>query len=202
MRPMFKSAALAGIAVLLIGVSAASSASSSTRSAARSTGSSAASAGPTAVTYKLGQRADSFQFGALWQLDVEPGLYNVDLRATLLLQPDDPNATAASVICGVIDLNTLDGNVPRIYFAQTVTVVEGGLPAALSGSSIVRVTPDMTPGVVCVIGSGSFQLFQPVTATFMTVGKRTYGDSTEVPINGKGLQHQLRHLFKAHALAG
>jgi hypothetical protein len=195
MRPTFRSAALAAAALLLIGVSAASSQGSSSKPSDRTAD------GPTAVTYKLGQRADIFQFGSVWQLDVEPGLYDVSLRATMFLQPDDPDATAVSVICGVIDLNTF-GEFTRIYFGETATQVATGPPAALAASSIVRVTPDMTPGVVCFIGPGSFQLYQPVTATFMSLGKRTYGESTEIPINGGKQKRELRRLFKAHRLVG
>jgi hypothetical protein len=197
MRPTFKSAALACAAVLLIGASAASSQGSSTKPSA------ASADGPSAVTYKLGQRADIFQFAAVWQLDVEPGLYNVSLRATMFLQPVDPEATAVSAICGVIDLNTFESGFTRIYFAETATQIASGPPAAVSGSSVVRVTPDMTPGVVCFIGAGSFQLYQPVTATFMSLGNRTYGESTEIPINGgKQMKRDLKHLFKAHPLGG
>jgi hypothetical protein len=197
MRPTFKSAALAVAAVLLIGVSAASSQGSSTKPSA------ASADGPSAVTYKLGQRADIFEFGAVWQLDVEPGLYNVSLRATMFLQLDDPDATVASAICGVIDLDTLGNGFTRIYFAETATQVVNGLPPALSGSSVVHVTPDMTPGVVCFIGPGAFQLYQPVTATFMSLGQRTYGESTEIPFNpGKQMKRELKRLFKAHPLGG
>ena len=197
MRPTIKSAVLVGAAVLLIGVTAASSQGSSSKPTA------AAADGQTAVTYKLGERADLFEFGAVWQLDVKPGLYNVDLRATAFLEPGDPEATVASMICGVIDLNTFENGYTRIYFAETATQTQSGPPAALSGASVVRVTPDMTPGVVCFIGNGAFQLYQPVTATFMPLGKRTYGDSTEIPINGgKQMKKQLRQIFKAHALRG
>jgi hypothetical protein len=197
MRPTFKSAALAAAAVLLIGASAASSQGSSSTPSVRTAD------GPTAVTYKLGQRADIFQFAAVWQLNVEPGLYDVSLRATMFLQPDDPEATAASAICGVINLDTFGNQFTRIYFAETATQIATGPPAALSGSSVVRVTPDMTPGVVCFIGAGAIQLYQPVTATFVSLGDRTYGQSTEIPINGgKQMRHELRHLFTARPLGG
>jgi hypothetical protein len=197
MRPIYRSAALAGAAVLVIGASAASSQGSSHSS-------DRAVDAPASVTYKLGQRADIVDFGTAWQLDVKPGLYNVSLRATMFLQPNAPDATAASIICGVVDLDTINTGPTRIYFAETATQIEAGPPAALAGSSVVRVTGDMTPGVVCFLGDGSFQLYQPITATFTELGKRTYGDATEVPINfgGKQLKHRLQHLFTAHRLRG
>jgi hypothetical protein len=143
-----------------------------------------------------------FEFGSLWQLDIEPGLYNASMRATLFLAPNDPDVQAASVICGVIDLNTLGRQFPRIYFAETATQIQSMLPTAMAGSSTVHVTPDMTPGVVCVTPEGSFQLLQSINVTFTPLAKRTYGDSTEVPIQGKSLKHQLRQLVKTRAFAG
>jgi hypothetical protein len=198
MRPSFKSAAaLAGAAVLLVGVTAASSQGSSSNPAE-------AKDAPASVTYKLGQRADIIDFGSAWQLDVKPGTYMVSLRATMFLGPNDQEATAASIICGLIDVNTLDSGFTRIYFAETATQIQAGPPAALSGSSVMRVTKKMTPGVVCFLGDGSFQLYQPITATFTELGKRTYGESSEVPINfgGKQLKHKLRNLFTAHPIGG
>jgi hypothetical protein len=195
MRPTFKSAALVCAALALIGVTAASSQGSSPQSAASGT------SRPTAVTYKLGHRADVFEFGVAWQLDVEPGLYNASLRATLLLEPGDPDSPSAA-ICGIVDLNTFGRRYPRIYFAESAMQGQD-LPAAVAGSSTVHVTPNMTPGVVCMASTGGLQLFQPVAVTFTSLGKRTYGDSTEIPLEpGKQLRSQLRHLFAGDALAG
>jgi hypothetical protein len=184
MRPSLKSAALACAAALLIGVSAASSQGS------QSKGPSAAD-GPSAVTFAIGHRGDEFQGGALWRVHIKPGLYHASLRATMFVQPDDPNATEMPVICGIVDLDTI-GQFTRIYFADSSVQFVTGPPAAMSGSAVVRVTPDVRPGVVCYVGAGTVQLFQPITVTFTSLGHRTYGETTEVPFPGG---KQLRRAF-------
>ena len=77
--------------------------------------------------------------GALWSLDVEPGIYNVSMRAILNIEPDDPDATAASVICGVLDLNTFNTPNTRVYVADSAVQIPGGLPAAMSGAATIRI---------------------------------------------------------------
>jgi hypothetical protein len=176
MRPSLKSAALACAAALLIGVSAASSQGSPSKVAATSDG-------PSAITFAVGHRADEFHGGGLWRLHVKPGLYHASLRATMFVAPDDQNATEAPVICGVIDLDTF-GQFTRIYFADSAVQLAGGAPVAMSGSAVVRVTPKVTPGVVCYVGPATLQLFQPITVTFTSLGHRTYGETTEVPLPG------------------
>src|SRR4051812_943421 len=169
MRPSMKSAALACVAALLIGVSAASSQGSQSEVPP-------AADGPSAVTFAVGHRADEFQGGALWRLHVKPGLYHASLRATMFVLPDDPNATEMQVICGVIDLDTF-GQFTRIYFADSTVQLLTGPPAAMSGSAVVRVTREVSPGVVCYAGPATLQLFQPITVTFTSLGHRTYGDT-------------------------
>jgi hypothetical protein len=189
MRPSLKGAALACAAVVLVGATAVGSQGSSGSPAA------ASGDGPTAITFKAGQRGDTADIVALWRLHVKPGLYSASMRATLFIQPADPNATSAWGICGVIDANTFQSQFTRIYFADSSTTPAGnGAPAAMAGSSVVRVTPDVKPGVICYVGDATMQLYQPITVTFTSLGKRTYGTTTEIPI-GKSMGKQLKHIF-------
>jgi hypothetical protein len=189
MRPSAKAVALACAATLLVGATAVASQGSSVPSRA------ASEDGPTAVTFKAGQRGDTADIVALWRLHVKPGLYMASMRATLLIQPSDPNATSAWGVCGVIDANTFQHPLTRIYFADSSSTLGNGAPAALSGSSVVRVTPDVKPGVICYVGDSTMQLYQPITVTFTPLGKRTYGTTTEVPIGGKQMGKRLKHVF-------
>jgi hypothetical protein len=183
MRPSYKSAALTCAAVLLIGASAASSEGSPSRSAH-------APDRPTAVTFKLGKRADAYHFGATWRLQMRPGLYLASLRATMFVQPDDPSATEASAICGVVNLETL-GPSTRIYVADSTVQLFNGPPAAMSGTAVVRVTRNMVPGAVCFVGSATMHLYQPITVTFTSLGKRTSGRATSMPFPGAKRLRQL-----------
>jgi hypothetical protein len=122
---------------------------------------------------------------------MRPGLYQASLRATMFIQPDDSSATQASAICGVINLETI-GQSTRIYLADSTVQLLNGPPAAMSGSAVVRVTRNMVPGAVCFVGSATMQLYQPITVTFTSLGKRTSGRATAMPFPGA---KQLQRFF-------
>jgi hypothetical protein len=139
-------------------------------------------ASPVAVTFKTGHRGDSFETGALWRLRLKPGLYDATFRATLLLQPADPDATEAAAICGIISLKNFPSENTRIFAADSTVQVSNGVPAAMSGAATIRIGADTKPGLVCVAPNSTIQLFQPVAASFTTVEHRTYGETRPVPI--------------------
>lgn len=137
---------------------------------------------PQVVTFRVGQRGDTFDTGALWRLKLRPGVYDASFRATVFLQPGDPNATEAAVICGIVSLKNFGTEDTRIFAADSTVQLAGGVPAALSGSSTVHIRKQTRPGLVCFAQGSTIQLFQPMSASFSTVSKRTFGEATEVPI--------------------
>lgn len=134
-------------------------------------------------TFAAGSRGDVVQGLAAWDIPVDPGLYDITDRIVLLLQPTDPHATSASVICGVADLNTLGTPDSKIYLAESTTVSTGnGSPAAMSGAATLRIRKSASPGFVCFSPDASMQLFQPLTASFTSVHERTWTTAPPVPL--------------------
>lgn len=183
MGSLAKTAILICGAIMLIGPGAASSAGSQAPSH-----SPVAAAGQesTSVTFRAGKRNDVYQTGAVWRLKLKPGLYNAEFRATVFLQPDNPDDTSASVICAILDLNTFQSKYTRIYVADSSVELANALPAAMSGASTVRVTKDIKPGIVCFAQSASIGLYQPISATFTTLSHRTYGVAKPLPVPNPG----------------
>jgi hypothetical protein len=150
-------------------------------------------AAPMTVTFRAGARGDTFEQGALWRLkQLKPGLYDASFRATLVLQPDDPDATEASVICGIIILENFGTQNTRIFVADSTVQLANGVPAAMSGAATFRIRPGTDPGLVCFAQASTIQLFQPVHASFTTTSHRSFGITKPVPIpTGK-----LRQIWK------
>ncbi len=138
---------------------------------------------PSVSTFVAGKRGDVVQGLAAWDIPVDPGLYDVTDRIVVLLQPTDPQATSASVICGVADLDTLGNPRTNIYVAESTTVsTANGSPAAMSGAATVRIRKSASPGFVCFSPDASIQLFQPLAASFTRVHKRTWTAVPPVPL--------------------
>jgi hypothetical protein len=141
-----------------------------------------------ATEFRAGATGDELQPGALWSVDVEPGIYNVSMRAILNIEPDDPDATAASVICGVLDLNTFNTPNTRVYVADSAVQIPGGLPAAMSGAATIRIGPDAEPGGICITPNGTLQLFKPVIFSFGTLDHRGIDKADPVDIDQRQLK--------------
>jgi hypothetical protein len=188
MQSSAKLALVAAAAVLLTAGAVSTQAAGGAEQAKQA---SAAAASPAAVTFLAGKRGDTFESFAAWRLRARPGLYLASLRATLFATPSDPNATSSEVICGIADLDTLGTPTTRIYVANSTTSGTlqpfSGPPAAVSGSATVRVTRDMTPGVVCYAGPATIDLYQPVAVTLTELGHRTYGKVVPHPITKRAV---------------
>jgi hypothetical protein len=141
-----------------------------------------------ATEFRAGSAGDVIDTGALWSFDLDPGTYTVSMRAIMNLAPNDPSATAASVICGVIDLETFNTPNTRVYVADSTVQLPGGLPAAMSGASTIRIGPNATPGAICISPDSSLQLFKPVVFSFGNLDRRVVSDADPVDID----QRQLR----------
>lgn len=141
-----------------------------------------------ATVFRAGSAGDVIDTGALWSFDLDPGTYTVSMRAIMNVTPNDPNATAASVICGVIDLETFNTPNTRVYVADSTVQLPGGLPAAMSGASTIRIGPNATPGAICISPDSSLELFKPVVFSFGNLDRRTISDADPVDID----QRQLR----------
>jgi len=149
----------------------------------RSTANRAASALPAVSTFVAGSSGDVVQGLATWQISVDPGLYDVTTRMVMLLEPTDPQATSTSVICGVVDLDTLGAPDTKIFVAESATVsTASSLPAAMSGAATVRIRKSASPGFVCFSPDASMQLFQPLAASFTRVQLRTRITAPPVPL--------------------
>jgi hypothetical protein len=142
----------------------------------------AQAAAPTTVSFRAGARGDTFEQGALWHLKLKPGLYDATFRATLFLQPNDPDATQASAICGIINLERFGTQNTRIFAADSTVQLANGVPAAMSAAATVRIRTGTDPGLVCFAQGSTVQLFQSVIASFTTTSHRTYGITKPVPI--------------------
>ncbi|MFY9915456.1 MAG: hypothetical protein WAK18_12365 [Nocardioidaceae bacterium] len=135
-----------------------------------------------ASVFRAGHTGDVFDSVSLWPLDIQPGLYNVSIQTILTATPNDPNAPGASLICGVIDLDTFNTPHTRVYLADSTVQIPGPLPAAMSASSTVRIWPSVHPGVICSAPDASVQLFKPVLVSFTNVDHRVVSDAAPIPV--------------------
>ncbi len=135
-----------------------------------------------ASVFRAGRSGDVLDTGGLWALNVDPGVYTVSMRAILTATPNDPNATAVSVICGVIDLDTFNTPNTRVYLADSTVQIPDQLPAAMSGASTVRIRASENPGALCISPDASVQLFKPVVLNFTNVDRRTFTNAPAVPL--------------------
>ncbi len=182
-------AVLAMVVSAAVAAQAAGNGGSGGSKAARTT-----AAVPTVSTFAAGSSGDVVQGLGSWGIPIEPGLYDVTDRIVLLLQPTDPQATSASVICGVADLNTLGNPRTKIYLAGSTTVsTANGLPAAMSGAATVRIRKSASPGFVCFSPDASIQLFQPLAASFTRVHKRTWTTVPPVPLRRAQVEKLFSH---------
>jgi hypothetical protein len=141
-----------------------------------------------ATEFRAGKAGQVIDNGALWSLDVKPGTYTVSMRAIMNLAPSDPNATAASVICGVLDLETFNTPNTRVYVVDSAVQLPNGLPAAMSGASTVRIGPDASPGGICISPDSDLQLFKPVIFSFGALDHRAVAKAEPVDINKQQLR--------------
>jgi hypothetical protein len=144
-----------------------------------------------ASVFRAGASGDTLDTGALWSLDIGPGAYSVAIRAIVTVTPNDPTATAVSVICGVIDLDTFNTPNTRVYVADSAVQIPGQLPAAMSGASTVRIGRSVNPGVICIAPDSSVELFKPVVVSFTNIDHRVVNKATPVPLGRQQLSRGL-----------
>lgn len=127
-----------------------------------------------AITFKAGNRGQTFSQPGLWSTPVEPGLYAITFDAMLW---DLSGPVPANFICGVLDVSTFGTNNQTIYVAASAAYFggpdgNGGPPAAVSGAATVRIKPGAEPGAVCFPESGEFQFFKALRVTYTKINSR------------------------------
>jgi hypothetical protein len=182
MKTLTKVLATTAAGLLIVGAAAGSGAVGTGSRSATASSSSSRPTAETTVSFRVGHRGDTFETGALWRLRLKPGLYHADFRATVFLQPADPNATEASVICGLINLENFGTENTRIFAADSSVQLANGVPAAVSGASTFYVGEQTRLGLVCFAQGSTIQLFQPILATFTPGTHRTFGVTRPIPL--------------------
>jgi hypothetical protein len=138
----------------------------------------------TAMTFVAGRPRQRITAGtAMWSTKVPRGRYNVSLKA--LISPTVPSSgQPGEIICGAIDLATLDHNTPWIYTADSGASF-GNIPVAMSGAATILVRPTARPGLICVSPQGDFQLRNQIAVTYTRIKARHLSSATRVPVSPK-----------------
>jgi hypothetical protein len=135
-----------------------------------------------AITFSAGRRGERIPRTRLWNLPVEPGLYELSFKAAIIPRRGSVQAPVQA-ICGVADLLTF-GPRTHIYTADSATYI-GDFPAVMSGAEVVRIRSAQQPALICTTAGNTagvnFRLFQAVTASFTRINSREVRSAQPLP---------------------
>ena len=131
------------------------------------------------TTFLAGRSKHTYNGIVAWRIPMPEGVYQVSLRAGIVVgQASPPNP--AAVVCGIVDLNSSGGDHVHVYVADTSTS-DGNIPAFVSGAETVHIKATANPGMLCA-AEGSFSFYTLPHTSFTTISRRISQHANEVPI--------------------
>ena len=110
------------------------------------------------------------------------------MRAIMNVTPSDPNATAVSVICGVIDLDTFNTPHSASTWRTRPCRSRAACPRQCQAHRPSGSDRTSRPAVSASLPDSTLELFKSVNFSFSNLDQRSVTDATPVDIN----QRQLR----------